>query len=90
MTLEPAADSNVAVKITSQEGKGEFAFDPQAGRIVSSRVNDKLQMSLSVMGQDSSSRPTRSRRMTLAKDGSSKLNLTALPGAWLSDESRAS
>ena len=27
VNLEPAADSNVAVKITSHEGKGEFAFD---------------------------------------------------------------
>ncbi len=51
VTLEPAADSNIAAKITSQKGTGEFDFDPQAGRVVSSKVNDKLQMSLSVMGQ---------------------------------------
>ena len=50
--LEPAADSNVAVKIGSQEGKGEFSFDNKAGRVVSSRVNDKLKMSISINGQD--------------------------------------
>ncbi|MFO0889172.1 MAG: DUF6263 family protein [Isosphaeraceae bacterium] len=52
VNLEPAADSNVAVKITSQEGKGEFSFDPQAGRVVKSRIDDQMQMSLSVQGQN--------------------------------------
>jgi hypothetical protein len=51
VTLEPAADSNVAVKITSQDGKGEFSFDPEAGRVQSSQINDKLQLSLSIQGQ---------------------------------------
>src|SRR5208337_3211894 len=72
VTLEPAADSNIAVKITSQKGTGEFAFDPQAGRVVSSRVNDKLQMSLSVMGQEIEQSTDTVTSMTLAKDGSSK------------------
>ena len=72
VTLEPAADSNVAVKITSHEGKGEFAFDPQAGRMVTSRVNDKMQMSLSVMGQDLEQTSTSVTTMTLAKGGATK------------------
>ncbi|MGD0043661.1 MAG: DUF6263 family protein [Isosphaeraceae bacterium] len=72
VTLEPAADSNIAVKITSQKGTGEFAFDPEAGRVVSSRVNDKLQMSLSVMGQELEQSTDTVTSMTLAKDGSSK------------------
>src|SRR5271166_3003731 len=72
VTLEPAADSNVAVKITSQKTTGEFEFDPHAGRVVSSRVNDKLQMSLSVMGQDLEQSTDTVTSMTLAKDGSSK------------------
>ncbi len=72
VTLEPAADSNIAVKIISQNGTGEFAFDPQAGRVVSSQVNDKLQMSLSVMGQELEQSTDTITSMTLAKDGSSK------------------
>ena len=43
VTLEPAADSNVAVKIASQQGKGEFSFDNKAGRVVTSRVDDQMQ-----------------------------------------------
>ena len=37
VTLEPAADSNVAVKITDQKGKGEFVFDSRVwpGRFLS-------------------------------------------------------
>jgi Family of unknown function (DUF6263) len=72
VSLQPAADSNVAVKITAQKGTGEFAFDPQAGRVVSSRVNDKLQMSLSVMGQELEQSTNTLTTMVLAKDGASK------------------
>jgi Family of unknown function (DUF6263) len=72
VTLEPAADSNIAVKITSQKGTGEFTFDPRAGRVVSSRVNDKLQMSLSVMGQELEQSTDTLTTMTLAKDRASK------------------
>jgi Family of unknown function (DUF6263) len=72
VSLEPAADSNVAVKITSHDGKGEFAFDPQSGRMVTSRVNDKMQMSLSVMGQDLEQSSASITTMTLGKGGASK------------------
>lgn len=72
VALEPAADSNVAVKITSHQGKGDFAFDAQAGRMVTSRVNDKMQMSLSVMGQDLEQSSVSITTMTLAKGGASK------------------
>ncbi len=72
VSLEPAADSNIAVKITAQKGTGEFAFDPQAGRVVSSRVNDKLQMSLSVMGQELEQSTDTVTSMTLARDGAAK------------------
>jgi hypothetical protein len=53
MSLEPAADSYVTVKIASAQGQGEFVFDAQAGRILSSRVTDKLQMSFAAQGQTS-------------------------------------
>jgi hypothetical protein len=72
VALEPAADSNVAVKIKSQEGKGEFSFDTQVGRVVTSKVNDKLQMSLSIMGQDLEQTTETVTTMNLSKDGSSK------------------
>jgi hypothetical protein len=70
--LQPAADANIAVKIKSQEGKGEFSFDADAGRIVTSRVNDKLQMSLSAMGQDIEQSTNTLTTMTLARDGAPK------------------
>ena len=69
VTLEPAADSNVAVKISSQQGKGEFSFDNKAGRVVSSRVNDKLKMSISINGQDLEQSTDTITTMTLAKPG---------------------
>jgi hypothetical protein len=72
VTLEPAADANVAVKIKSQEGKGEFSFDSGAGRVVSSRVNDKLQMSLTIMGQNLDQSTDTITTMTLAGDGTPK------------------
>jgi hypothetical protein len=72
VTLEPAADSNVAVKIKSHSGQGDFAFDPQAGRMVTSRVNDKMQMSLSVMGQELEQSSDSLTTMTLARAGTSK------------------
>ena len=72
VSLEPAADSNVVVKITSPPSKGEFVFDPQAGRIVSSRVNENLQMSFAVQGQTSEHTSNRVTTMTLVRDGGSK------------------
>ncbi len=68
VNLEPAADSNIAVKVTAQKGTGEFLFDPQAGRVISSQVNDRLQMSLSVMGQELEQTTETVTSMTLAKD----------------------
>jgi hypothetical protein len=72
ITLQPAADANVAVTIKSQAGKGDFSFDADGGRIVTSRVNDKLQMSLSAMGQDIEQSTNTLTTMTLAKDGTPK------------------
>jgi hypothetical protein len=70
MSLEPAADSNVALKITAHDGKGEFLFDPQAGRIVSSHVDDKMKMSVSVQGQNIEQATDTITKMTLGKEGS--------------------
>jgi Family of unknown function (DUF6263) len=72
VSLEPAADSNVAVKITSHEGTGDFSFDPKAGRMVTSKVIDKMSMSMSVMGQDLQQSTESTTTMTLAKAGAVK------------------
>lgn len=72
VTLEPAADSNVAVKIASQQGKGEFSFDNTAGRVVTSRVNDKLNMLISFNGQDLEQSTDTVTTMTLGTPGGSK------------------
>jgi hypothetical protein len=70
--LQPATDANVAVKIKSQAGKGDFSFDADAGRIVTSRVNDKLEMTLSAMGQDIEQSTNTLTTMTLARGGALK------------------
>jgi hypothetical protein len=67
VTLERAADSNVDVKISSQKGTGEFKFNSKEGRIVSSEVNDKLEMSLSIMGQELQQTTDTVTKMTLGK-----------------------
>jgi hypothetical protein len=50
VALEPAQD--VTAKIRAQEGKGSLTFDSESGRIVSSRVNQKMEMVISDRGQD--------------------------------------
>jgi hypothetical protein len=67
VSLEPAADSNVVVKISSQKGSGEFSFDPKAGRVVASKVNDQLQMSLQFQGQNLEQTTNTVTTMTLEK-----------------------
>lgn len=67
VTLEQAADANISVKIKAQDGKGDFTFDPNAGRVVSSRVNDQLQMSISAMGQELEQATNTVTTMTLDK-----------------------
>ncbi len=52
VTIQPAPQAGVALKIKSQDGKGEFAFDLDRGRVVSSRVEDLLVMTLSVQDQE--------------------------------------
>ncbi|QEH32358.1 hypothetical protein OJF2_08280 [Aquisphaera giovannonii] len=41
--VEPAAGAVGAIKIDSYEGKGDYSFDAEAGRIVSSKVTERLQ-----------------------------------------------
>jgi hypothetical protein len=67
VTLEPAADSNVTVKITDQKGKGEFVFDSRSGRVASSRANDHMVMSLAIMGREMEQLTDTVTTMTLGK-----------------------
>jgi hypothetical protein len=50
VAFEPA--ESVTAKIRTQEGKGSLTFDSEAGRIVSSRNNQKMEMIISDRGQD--------------------------------------
>ena len=72
ISLEPAAGSDVAVKLTSGQRTGEYIFDAQAGRIVSSRVDEKLQMSFSAQGQNIEQTTATVTTMTLGRGGQAK------------------
>jgi hypothetical protein len=50
VTLEPGED--VSAKIRSQDGKGSLTFDAEGGHMVNSRLNHKLEVLLSKMGQE--------------------------------------
>jgi hypothetical protein len=52
VSLEPAGDSPVNAKFQNAEGKGEFLFDAEAGHVVASKVSDRMEITLSVQGQD--------------------------------------
>lgn len=51
VALEPSADASVSIKISSQNGKGSFLFNPETGRMETSTVKDTMVMSISSMGQ---------------------------------------
>lgn len=46
VSLQPSAEASVKMKIDRQTGTGVFLFDQERGRVVSSRVEDLLVMSL--------------------------------------------
>jgi Family of unknown function (DUF6263) len=52
VTIQPAPEAGISMKIVKEDGKGAVLFDLERGRIVSSRVEDLLVMSLSTMGQE--------------------------------------
>ncbi len=63
VALEPAENSKL--KIRSQEGKGSLTFDVEAGRVVSSRSSQKLEMAISDMGQTAEQTTDTTSTMTL-------------------------
>jgi Family of unknown function (DUF6263) len=52
VVLEPAADSKLALKIKSQEGKGSFDFDNDAGRVIRSHVTESMEMVMNISNTD--------------------------------------
>jgi hypothetical protein len=67
VSLGDAANTGVAIKVTSQKGEGTIVFDSQSGRIVSSRLQDQLQFSLTFMGQELQRTTDTVTTMTLGK-----------------------
>ena len=63
VTLEPM--ENVAARIRSQEGKGSLTFDAEGGHIVSSRLTQKAEMSMSMQGQELEQMTESTSTMTL-------------------------
>ena len=51
VTLDAAANPEVAIKIKSQNGKGSFSFNKETGHIESSGIKDTMVMSISAMNQ---------------------------------------
>jgi hypothetical protein len=51
VTLEPADGANISAAIRSQSGEGTITFDAEAGRIVSTRGVQKMEMLITVMAQ---------------------------------------
>jgi hypothetical protein len=47
VSIEPQSTGEVSAKISSQEGKGSMIFDMASGRIVSTRLDQKMQMQIS-------------------------------------------
>jgi hypothetical protein len=72
ISLEPAADANLSIQLKSQHEDGEFSFDNKAGRVVASRVNDKVQMAVSAGGQNIEQSTDTVTKMTLGKPGDAK------------------
>jgi hypothetical protein len=72
VSIQPAAEASITMKIDSQGGKGVFSFDLERGRVVSSRVEDLLAMTLSVQGQEIGQTTKTVTEMKLAPDKASK------------------
>jgi len=51
ITMEPAADAKITVKVKSAEAKGTAYFDNKAGKLVETSQTQKLSMEVAAMGQ---------------------------------------
>lgn len=58
MTIEPAANQDVKVKVKDTDIQGTIYFDNVAGRIVDSTQTQKMTMEIAVMGQNLESKQT--------------------------------
>jgi hypothetical protein len=67
VSLEPAPNSNLDVKLGAQDGKGAFYFDSKAGRVVRSSVAQKLEMIINVMNTQVTQTSDSTTEMKLVK-----------------------
>jgi len=51
MTLNPEANPEVSIKLTSQSGKGSFSFNTETGHLETSAFKDNMVMTVSAMNQ---------------------------------------
>jgi len=72
MSFQPAAGAGIVMKITSQGGKGVFSFDLERGRVVSSRVEELVVMSLSAAEQEIEQTTKTVTEMKLAPEPSAR------------------
>jgi hypothetical protein len=49
--FEPSPDSEIKMAIKSSEGRGDFEFDAEGGRILGSRVQDRIRLQLTIQDQ---------------------------------------
>ena len=66
VTLEPAEGANVKASIRKQEGRGNMSFDSTSGHLTSARLSQKIDMIISVMGQNLEQSTDTTTTMTLA------------------------
>lgn len=71
-TLEPVADSQIEFEMKKQDGKGEFVFDTNMGRIVSSHIDVEMTQSIKTQGQLLEQTIVNKMEMKLAPEPSSK------------------
>jgi hypothetical protein len=66
VTLEPAEGSGLTAQIRKQESKGNLVFDTDAGRIVSTRSTQTIDLAISLMDQKFEQTNETTSTMTLA------------------------
>jgi hypothetical protein len=67
VVLEPAESSGITAQIRKQEGKGNLVFDTDAGRIISARGTQKIEMLITVRDQRIEQATEATTSMTLAR-----------------------
>jgi hypothetical protein len=66
VALEPLPNSPITAKIRTSESKGSLTFDAEAGRILSTRGTEKMELLLSARGEDADQTTETTSSMTLS------------------------